>query len=587
MVKWWALFYLLGTFVSGEYRDTLWLLIPVSALYCLVNRSGLESHKSLLSTEAGLRPGHLFLLASLTSILFYSAAIPEVQLRKIQGNTEIRKNAEDLSAETYPVRLLITAAAKTRNIISDRIDSGNLSERSRSMAKAFLLAKRRELSPDVRYSYIYLGIAHFMALSGLHLGILILPVSILLSYAGFGRWPAGILIAILIIFYSAVAGFPPSLLRAASLFIAALLLGVLNTRAALTESLLAGALGLLTARPGLILNTGFQLSFMAVSGIAMLGLPAMKIAKQYLGRIRAGRAIELLFAPLIITLSVNLFLLPIILKIYGRFPLISPLVNLIMVLPFSIFLYSIAIYLVVPFCFIRELLAIPANLFSRFLCSVPELISCRYIPAVYLNDLQQMIYYAALLILVISLNARFSHRGKMALAGVFMVLVSLVLPGPGMLPDGNKVIYTDFGEPMWKERIRYSNCSGGILTIRGGMGEYRSINCLVKLHSVGIGRVENMVICSSELNPWNGIEILIKRLKVKRIICSHYLYISEGARLECLLSGGITVIAVQAGTSIDIGDLTIEILKPEFPPETGSDIDSDDLLLTYYLIIRE
>ena len=198
-----------------------------------------------------------------------------------------------------------------------------------------------------------------------------------------------------------------------------------------------------------------------------------------------------------------------------------------------------------------------------------------------------MIYYAALLILVISLNARLSHRGKMALAGVFMVLVSLVLPGPGMLPDGNKVIYTDFGEPMWKGRIRYSNCSGGILTIRGGMGEYRSINCLVKLHSVGIGRVENMVICSSELYPRNGIEILIKRLKVKRVICSHYLYMSEGARLECLLSGREKVIAVQAGSIIDIGDLTLEILKPEFPPETGSDIDSDVLLLTYCLIIRE
>ena len=139
-----------------------------------------------------------------------------------------------------------------------------------ALASAVLLGKREALPADLVEKFRGTGAAHLLAISGLHVGVLLAVT------AGSAAWllgrqrPTYLIVAGAVIWlYALLAGAPPSAMRAAAMgtvYLAAL--GVGRPSSALPALALAAAV--MTAfSPGLVRQVSFQLSFAAVAGIAV------------------------------------------------------------------------------------------------------------------------------------------------------------------------------------------------------------------------------------------------------------------------------------------------------------------------------
>ena len=148
----------------------------------------------------------------------------------------------------------------------------SLPEPRASLAQALLLGIRGGLPSELREDFAKTGTTHLIAISGLHVGILVGLVS-LGSAALLGR-RGQIYIVIPLLFvwgYAVLTGFSPPVARAAimaSLYLWAIFLG--RQRSGLTALSAAAAL-MVTIDPDLLEEVSFQLSFVAMAGLLLLG----------------------------------------------------------------------------------------------------------------------------------------------------------------------------------------------------------------------------------------------------------------------------------------------------------------------------
>ena len=141
-----------------------------------------------------------------------------------------------------------------------------------ALAQAMVLGLRGGIPDDVTTAFRRSGAAHLLAISGLHVGIL-LTTGLSVSAALLGRKRYLHLIAplALIWLYALLSGMSPSAARACimgSVYLAALAAG--RQRGALAALGCAAAV-MVGVSPNIIFSISFQLSFAALAGIAALG----------------------------------------------------------------------------------------------------------------------------------------------------------------------------------------------------------------------------------------------------------------------------------------------------------------------------
>ena len=148
----------------------------------------------------------------------------------------------------------------------------SLPEPRASLAQALLLGIRGGIPSELREDFAKTGTTHLLAISGLHVSILVGLVS-LGSAALLGR-RGQIYIVIPLLFvwvYAVLTGFSPPVVRAAimaSLYLWAIFLG--RQRSGLTALSAAAAL-MVTIDPDLLEEVSFQLSFVSMAGLLLLG----------------------------------------------------------------------------------------------------------------------------------------------------------------------------------------------------------------------------------------------------------------------------------------------------------------------------
>jgi len=137
-----------------------------------------------------------------------------------------------------------------------------------ALGQALLLGRRGNLPPEMVQDFRSTGASHLLAISGLHVGVLVFMFA---SAWLLGRRGSYFLIVPLIVVwvYALVSGLPPSAVRAAimgSVYLFAVAVG----RPGSVLPALALIAGVMTAiSPEIIQRVSFQLSFAAVGGIAL------------------------------------------------------------------------------------------------------------------------------------------------------------------------------------------------------------------------------------------------------------------------------------------------------------------------------
>ncbi len=218
-----------------------------------------------------------------------------------------------------------------------------LPEQEASVMKTMLLGEKGILDEEIKGLYQRNGIAHILAISGLHISMIGMGLYQLLRKAGLKIKPGAVLASVVILLYGMMTGFAVSAIRAIIMFLLQMLAQILGRTYDRITALAVAAVLVLVEQPLYLFHSGFQFSFLCVLGISMI-LPV-------LGNVRKGRKLLEGIALMAVTL-------PIYLGVFYQIPVYSMFLNFI-VLPMMSILMGAGIVMTLV-AFLWTGLGIPA-----------------------------------------------------------------------------------------------------------------------------------------------------------------------------------------------------------------------------------
>lgn len=439
--------------------------------------------------------------------------------------------------------------------------------------QTMLLGERAMLDGEIKALYQRNGIAHILAISGVHISLLGMGLYRLLRRGGIPMKASAGIGAVFLAGYGMMTGFSVSVVRAVIMFafqMAAVLLERSYDR--LTALGVAGVL-LLLWQPLYWYHSGFVFSFGCVLGIALL-LPVLTQEK---GASGAGKGrpckegwLKAVRSKLLSGCALAAITFPIYLNFYYQFPVYSVLLNLL-VLPLMSLLLAAGILLIVLQICCPALAALPALLihgilwFYQWLCRMAEHLPGKLFTPGMPGNWQKTI--AAVIIL---LMLCFHKRLKLWLRWAFLAAAMAILmwhPKGGLT-----VTFLDVGQG---DCICVENGNGKSYLVDGGsssvsgVGQYRIIPFL---KYQGIGELEAVFVSHSDQDHCSGILELLtmaprQGIKIKNLVLPD---LSEESRdetygelEEAAQEAGIPVSYIGAGQRIQDGRLRLRCLHPE------------------------
>lgn len=169
-----------------------------------------------------------------------------------------------------PSRSVASTLLSMRLKVKEMIFRSALSTQTKEFLVTAITGDDSALGETTREAFADAGIAHVLALSGLHVGILTLFTSLLLLpliINSFTRKAIPVLTVAVLWAFAIVTGLSPSVTRAVVMATVLILSSMMQKRHSPYNSLCLAALIILVFDPRALLNISFQLSFAAVAGI--------------------------------------------------------------------------------------------------------------------------------------------------------------------------------------------------------------------------------------------------------------------------------------------------------------------------------
>ena len=195
------------------------------------------------------------------------------------------------------------------------------------LAKALLIGDRTGIQDTVRDSFREAGVAHVLAVSGLHVSLLAAAVFFILR--AFHLSPRVLLLCmgIFLLLYCRLLDFSSSIVRASVLTLAYLMGRVHRRRADPLTSLAAAFLLILIFRPLDLFTIGFQLSFLSVLGIFTLGDRLNAMLDHWIGNRSIPKPVIKVVQAYIITFSASVMIFFPMANAFHRFSLVGLIIG--------------------------------------------------------------------------------------------------------------------------------------------------------------------------------------------------------------------------------------------------------------------
>ena len=215
-----------------------------------------------------------------------------------------------------------------RSKLLERFADGGVDGDAYAVVAAMSLGDKSALTRDLKDTYSVSGASHVLALSGLHLGIIYMLLSVLLPRR---RWPAlsQLLIILFIWAFVFLVGMSVSVVRSAIMLTVYGLLSIGNRDKMSINALAFTAIVMLMWNPAWLFDVGFQMSFLAVFAI-LLFVPLFDdvFSAEYL---MAHRWIKRIWGLVVVSCSAQLGVAPLIAFYFGRFSTYFLLTNFIVI----------------------------------------------------------------------------------------------------------------------------------------------------------------------------------------------------------------------------------------------------------------
>ncbi len=452
-----------------------------------------------------------------------------------------------------------------RRFLSRKL-STYLPPKESALMKTILLGEKGELDPELKELYQRNGIAHLLAISGLHVSMLGMGLYRILCKCGVPMKISAGGACVLLVLYGVMTGFSVSALRAILMFLLHMLAVMAERTYDLLTALSVAAVSLLVGQPLYLKHSGFLFSFGCVLGIAVL-TPALTEGKRDL--LPGNNILTKGIKGGLSAFSMGVATLPVYLWYYYQFPVWSVLLNL-MVIPLMSYLMAAGILLLIlsivcPLA-IWPLVSLIRGIFKIYElgCGVNETLPFHLVnfgkPQGW-----QLLFYLLILLLVVGLKKKLTLPVKW----MFTCLGILLL----VYRPGGKLTVTFLdvgqGDGIFIETPQGSHflIDGGSSSV-GNVGKYR---LLPFLRFQGVQSLDAVFVTHPDTDHCNGVQeileqdtgsgITVKCLALPDIAGETK---SDGFRkLEGLAEErGIPVVYLSRGQEMGEGELTFTCLHP-------------------------
>ncbi len=448
-------------------------------------------------------------------------------------------------------------------------------EEDAALLSAMVLGEKNDLPEEIKSLYQRSGISHVLAISGLHISMIGMVLFQFFRRCGLPFRAAGGLCSGILGLYCLLTGFGVSTQRAFVMFLVYLGAQILGKTYDLKSALSLAGLLILIRNPLLLFQGGFQLSVLAVAGLAFL-YPVLQEKCMWKGKLADS---------LLISLSVQLAIFPCMLYHYFSFSLVGVFLNLL-ILPFM----SLLLLFGMGSC-ILGMIFVPAGMIGfapchyilkgyEFLCQAslkfPEALQIWGRPRAGFLCL----YYGILLLVFLSLKKEEIWHPILYSAALLCALSGLhVQSAPGM-----EMVFLDVGQGdgiFWQtEEGTTFLCDGGSSSV----SEVETYRIIPFLKSKGVGRLDYIFVTHMDEDHVNGIEELLEKegeeISVKHLILPELL--KKDTRYQKMeqtaIQKGIQVLTIRRGKGLTIGKLMMRCLAPR-KGETGAEKNESSLVL--------
>lgn len=514
---------------------------------------------------------------------------------KIEAGTieVINSDYSGIRQGLYELRMEIIE--RLEKLCSDNNGIFSIINNKNGIIGAIILGDKTDLDSDIKELYSVSGIAHILAISGLHISFIGMAIYRLLRRRFRFLFSAAVSIPVVLSF-GIMSGFGISTIRAIIMFILKIIGEVLGRKYdAITAISLAG-LVLLVQNPFVVCNSGFQMSFGAIIAIVLI----LPIVEEILNT--DNKIIKVISANFTISLVMN----PILAWNYYELPTFSFLLNIVVVPLMSVVIVSsiVGIFcscimfgfgkvVIFPGCGILELYTFLCNIINK--SSVASIVVGQ--PKVTII----IVYYAILLVVLFGLkNIRTKYtraekerniikketglvlekkakkerriKGqnvKLRLACIvgFLLLNCLIyyIPNPGF--------YITFINVGQGDGILIHGDNGTKVMVDGGSTSEKQVakNCIVPyLKAEGIGTIDYSIITHTDKDHISGIMEILEnnnsnRIRIKNLVMPDinmkddtYNELIEKAKLK-----KINVLYIKKGDTLSLGKTKIKCIYPE------------------------
>ena len=514
---------------------------------------------------------------------------------KIEAGTieVINSDYSGIRQGLYEMRMEIIE--RLEKLCSDNKGIFSIINNKNGIIGAIILGDKTDLDSDIKELYSVSGIAHILAISGLHISFIGMAIYRLLRRRFRFLFSAAVSIPVVLSF-GIMSGFGISTIRAIIMFILKIIGEVLGRKYDAITAISIAGLVLLVQNPFVVCNSGFQMSFGAIIAIVLI----LPIVEEILNT--DNKIIKVLSANFTISLVMN----PILAWNYYELPTFSFLLNIVVVPLMSVVIVSsiVGIFcscimfgfgkvVIFPGCGILELYTFLCNIINK--SSVASIVVGQ--PKVTII----IVYYAILLVVLFGLkNIRTKYtraekerniikketglvlekkakkerriKGqnvKLRLACIvgFLLLNCLIyyIPNPGF--------YITFINVGQGDGILIHGDNGTKVMVDGGSTSEKQVakNCIVPyLKAEGIGTIDYSIITHTDKDHISGIlEILennnSNRIRIKNLVMPDinmkddtYNELIEKAKLK-----KINVLYIKKGDTLSLGKTKIKCIYPE------------------------
>jgi competence protein ComEC len=225
-------------------------------------------------------------------------------------------------------KTLFGIADNIRKHINSKLKTYPFQPDELAIINALILGQRQNISKEVYTNYTNAGAIHILAVSGLHVGIILLILSFVLKpieHLKHGRSIKIVLLVSILWSFAVIAGLSASVTRAVTMFSIVAIAMNLKRPTNIYNTLAISMFVILLFKPLFLFDVGFQLSYLAVFSIVAIDPLLYKLWKTKYW------VFDKLWHTLTVTISAQFGIIPISIFYFHQFPSLFFISNLVII----------------------------------------------------------------------------------------------------------------------------------------------------------------------------------------------------------------------------------------------------------------